>query len=46
MGTYKFKDEMSSNGTFVNDQFDEEGNLEDGDVIRIGNTLFLFRAAR
>lgn len=45
MGDFKFKDELSTNGTFVNDEFVEEGNLKDGDVIRIGQTVFKFRSA-
>jgi hypothetical protein len=45
MGVFKFKDELSTNGTFVNDQFYEEGTLNDGDNIKIGNTVFKFRTA-
>ncbi|GAB4487896.1 MAG: FHA domain-containing protein [Raineya sp.] len=45
MGDFKFKDELSTNGTFVNDEFVEEGNLKDGDIIRIGQTSFKFRSA-
>jgi hypothetical protein len=44
MGGFKFKDELSTNGTFINDVFEEEGSLKDGDTIRIGNTLFKFRS--
>ncbi len=44
MGTFKFRDELSTNGTFVNDVFEEEGNLKDGDMIKIGDTLFKFRS--
>ncbi len=44
MGQFKFKDEFSTNGTFINDVFVEEGNLNDGDVIRIGDTVFKFRS--
>lgn len=44
MGTFKFKDEFSTNGTFVNDVFIEEGNLKDGDQIKIGETIFKFRS--
>ncbi len=43
MGIFKFKDEFSTNGTFVNDEFKEEGNLTDGDTIKVGNTIFRFR---
>lgn len=45
MGEFKFKDELSTNGTFVNDTFVEEGVLKDGDVIRIGQTVLKFRTA-
>ena len=44
MGQFKFKDEFSTNGTFINDVFVEEGNLKDGDMIRIGDTVFKFRS--
>jgi hypothetical protein len=43
MGVFKFKDELSTNGTFINDVFSEEGTLNDGDVIRTGNTVMKFR---
>jgi hypothetical protein len=43
MGVFKFKDELSTNGTFINDEFKEEGNLNDGDNIKIGNTVLKFR---
>lgn len=43
MGSFKFKDELSTNGTFINDAFEEEGNLKDGDMIKIGATVFKFR---
>jgi pSer/pThr/pTyr-binding forkhead associated (FHA) protein len=39
---FKFRDEQSSNGTFVNDQLADEGELQHGDVIRIGSTRLLF----
>lgn len=45
MGDFKFKDELSTNGTFINEEFIEEGNLKDGDTIRIGQTVFKFRTA-
>ncbi len=43
MGSFKFKDELSTNGTYINGTFEEEGNLKDGDTIKIGNTVFKFR---
>ncbi len=42
---FRFKDELSTNGTFVNEQMRDEGMLQDGDVIRVGNTVFKFRSA-
>jgi hypothetical protein len=45
MGVFKFKDELSTNGSFINDEFKEEGTLNDGDNIKIGNTIFKFRTA-
>ncbi len=46
LGEYLFKDEMSTNGTFLNDVLSTEGKLKDGDKIRIGNVTFLFRTAQ
>ena len=42
---FKFKDEFSTNGTYINNEFSEEGELKDGDEIKVGNTVFLFRKA-
>ena len=39
---FKFKDEQSSNGTFVNGELTDEGELKNLDVIRIGATELLF----
>lgn len=41
---FKFRDEQSSNGTFVNGQIQDDGELENNDIIRAGNTLFVFIA--
>ena len=44
-GQYALKDEMSSHGTFVNDEnigF-ETYTLKDGDVVRMGRTVFMVR---
>ena len=46
LGEFLFKDEMSTNGTFLNDVLTTEGNLKDGDRIKIGNVVFLFRTAQ
>ncbi|MDR1169691.1 MAG: FHA domain-containing protein [Prevotellaceae bacterium] len=43
-GKFKFKDEQSSNGTFVNEALTDEGELKTFDVIRIGSTKFIFIA--
>lgn len=45
LGTFKYKDELSTNGTFINEQIGDEGNLADGDTIKLGNTIFRFRSA-
>jgi pSer/pThr/pTyr-binding forkhead associated (FHA) protein len=45
MGIFKYKDELSTNGTFVNEVFSEEGSLNDGDLIKVGKTIFKFRTA-
>ena len=39
---FKFKDEQSSNGTFVNDELTDEGILKNNDMIKIGSTRLLF----
>ena len=39
---FKFKDEQSSNGTFINEELLDEGELKTFDKIRIGTTLLLF----
>jgi FHA domain len=45
-GKFSAKDELSSNGTFVNDKEvepDEVAILKDGDNVRIGETIFIFK---
>ena len=39
---FKFKDEQSSNGTFVNNELLDEGVLKNNDIIKIGATCLLF----
>ena len=39
---FKFKDEQSSNGTFINNELMDEGELKNFDEIRIGATRLLF----
>lgn len=41
---FRFKDEMSSNGTYVNKELLDEGELQNYDIIRVGSTLFIFIA--
>jgi hypothetical protein len=41
---FKFRDEQSSNGTFVNKELLDEGELQNYDIIRVGSTLFIFIA--
>jgi hypothetical protein len=41
---FKFRDEQSSNGSFVNEKLIDEGELKNLDVIRIGSTRLLFIA--
>ena len=41
---FKFRDEQSSNGTFVNKELIDEGELQNYDIIRLGGTLFVFIA--
>ena len=44
---YKIKDNLSTHGTFVNDEDIEDENCElhDGDFIKMGDTIFLFRTS-
>jgi pSer/pThr/pTyr-binding forkhead associated (FHA) protein len=39
---FRFKDEQSSNGTFINDKLEDEGELKNFDTIRIGSIKLLF----
>ncbi len=41
---FKYRDEQSSNGTFVNKDLSDEGELHNYDIIRLGNTVFIFIA--
>jgi hypothetical protein len=43
-GKFKFKDEQSSNGTYLNDVLTDEGELTNFDVIKIGATRLIFIA--
>jgi hypothetical protein len=43
-GEFKFKDEFSTNGTYLNDELKDEGKLEDRMVIKVGNTKLHFLA--
>jgi hypothetical protein len=43
-GKFRFKDEFSTNATFVNGAEIEEGYLENQDIIKIGKTKFAFMA--
>ena len=47
-GTWYLEDEMSANGTFINDKELRPRNpveLQDNDLIRVGNTTFKFKTA-
>lgn len=41
---FSFKDEMSSNGTYINKELLDEGELQNYDIIRVGSTIFIFIA--
>lgn len=41
---FRFHDEMSSNGTYVNKELLDDGELQNYDIIRVGSTLFIFMA--
>lgn len=43
-GKFKFRDEQSSNGTFVNKELLDDGELQNYDIIRAGSTIFIFIA--
>jgi len=44
---FLLRDEFSTNGTFLNDKIVEEDTpvLKDGDIIKVGNTVFKFKVA-
>lgn len=42
-GKLRFKDEMTTNGTFINGQMLDEGELNDGDIIKVGDTELKLR---
>lgn len=46
-GKFRLRDNLSSNGTFVNGQDleDETYTLHDGDIIQIGNTQLMFKSS-
>lgn len=41
---FKYRDEQSSNGTFINKELSDEGELQNYDIIRLGSTVFIFIA--
>lgn len=41
---FKFRDEQSCNGTFVNKELLDDGELQNYDIIRAGSTIFIFIA--
>lgn len=45
LGKIKIKDELSTNGTYVNGVEIEESELKDGDVIKVGKTELKFRSS-
>ena len=42
---WTIEDKQSKNGTFVNGQRCERASLEDGDLLELGHSFFIFRAA-
>lgn len=47
-GKFYIKDEMAANGTFINDEeleIEKAYSLKDGDIIRLGNTVFIFKSS-
>jgi len=43
-GKLLIKDELSTNGTFLNGEAIEEGELKDGDILKVGTTELKFRS--
>ena len=43
-GKFRFRDEMSGSGIYVNEELIDEGELHNNDIIRVGSTLFVFLA--
>mgnify|MGYP001027002001 CR=1 FL=1 len=47
-GKFKIKDRMTANGTYVNGEeleVEEAYDLNDGDTVKVGNTVFRFKSA-
>ena len=47
-GKFKIKDKMTANGTFINGvelEVEEAFDLNDGDDLRLGNSIFKFKSA-
>ena len=42
---FLIKDNFSTNGTKINGQMVDEGKLQDGDELKLGNTIFKFKTA-
>lgn len=41
---FRFHDEMSSNGTYVNNELIDDGELQNYDILVVGSTVFIFIA--
>ena len=41
---FRFHDEMSSNGTYVNNELLDDGELQNYDILVVGSTVFIFIA--
>lgn len=41
---FRYHDELSSNGSFVNKELSDDGELKNHDIIRLGGTVFIFIA--
>lgn len=44
-GQFLFRDELSTNGTLINGAMANEGVLQDGDYLQLGDTILRFRVA-
>jgi pSer/pThr/pTyr-binding forkhead associated (FHA) protein len=43
-GKFRIKDQLSTNGTKINGESMDDGELKDGDILKLGKTDLKFKA--